>query len=160
MLKEVEFAPFSCSCYCLVSLDEINLMPLLVLVTIFVTRIWYSIQILMPHIFWEMMAINATPLTFPVFYHLIHWSSPFVHLYLCPYIDWRARKEKLQLPTDKNIYRIECLLFVSILTVYNLSSSALSTSILPFPWDRDCCEQGKWQCVDPLALQEHYKHAQ
>jgi len=32
----------------LVSLDEIHLMPLLVLVTIFVTRIWYSIRILMP----------------------------------------------------------------------------------------------------------------
>lgn len=78
------------------------------------------------------MAINATALTFSVFYRLIHWSSPFVHLYLCPYIDRRAREEKLQVPTDKNIYRMECLLFVSILTVCSLPSSALSISILPF----------------------------
>lgn len=52
ILKEVVFAPFLVSLL-LVSLDEIHLMPLFVLVTIFVTGILYCIRILMPYIFSE-----------------------------------------------------------------------------------------------------------
>lgn len=83
------------------------------------------------YILWEMVAVNVTALTFSVFYC---WFTGHLHLFISICAPIRTeepeKKKKVQLPTDKNVYRIDCLLFVSILKVYSFLSSALSISIL------------------------------
>lgn len=82
------------------------------------------------YILWEMMAVNVTALTFSAFYH---WFAGHLHLFtsICARIQTEEpEKKKYGYQTDKNVYRIDCLLFVSILKVYRFLSSSLSISIL------------------------------